>query len=193
MKSYHIDDVREENQISLEEILELFSYDETGYLIWNSRPLGFYENPIHHKRWNDFHAGQRAGTINSFGYVKVKVFGKQRSVHRIIWFIKTGEWPKGQIDHENGIRHDNRFENFRDVSGLENQRNRKFNKDNNSGFRGVYWNKNEKKWRAFIDTGKHLGYFDKFEDAVEARLNAEKEIGYHENHGKVLKLVGESK
>jgi HNH endonuclease len=189
MMAYHHEDLREENEISHDEICELFSYDEGGFLIWNTRPPEFYENPVHHKRWNDFHAGQRAGTINSFGYVKVKVFGKSRSVHRIIWFMKTGKWPEGQIDHVNGIKHDNRFENFRDVTGLENQRNRKFNKDNTSGFRGVYWNTRAKKWRAFIDTGTHLGYFDKFEDAVEARLNAEKDVGYHPNHGKVIPLI----
>ena len=46
-----------------------------------------------------------------------------------------------------------------------------------SGARGVVWLKNAKKWRAMLNfRGKHnyLGIFDTFEEAVEARQNAEK-------------------
>jgi hypothetical protein len=30
----------------------------------------------------------------------------------------------------------------------------------------------------------HLGYFDRFDDAVSARKSAEKKLGYHPNHGR---------
>ena len=60
----------------------------------------------------------------------------------------------------------------------ENQRNQKINKANNSGKTGVCLNKKNGKWRAYItimNRQKSLGHYDKFEDAVQARINAEKE------------------
>ena len=38
--------------------------------------------------------------------------------------LATGTWPNGVIDHINHIRNDNRMANLRDVSPLENRRNR---------------------------------------------------------------------
>ena len=51
------------------------------------------------------------------------------------------------------------------------------NKNNTSGCRGVSFKIDRNKWRAYIKFQRkniHLGYFDKYEDAVEARKNAEK-------------------
>ena len=53
------------------------------------------------------------------------------------------------------------------------------NKNNTSGHKGVSWNKRNKKWITYITfQGKriHLGYFDKKEDAIKARLKAEEEF-----------------
>ena len=50
------------------------------------------------------------------------------------------------------------------------------NSNNTSGFRGVSYDMNRNKWRAYIKLqykNKHLGRFDTFEDAVQARLDAE--------------------
>ena len=62
--------------------------------------------------------------------------------------------------------------------------NRKHRKDNTSGFRGVYQMKNDR-YRVDIGfKGKrfYLGTFQNFDDAVQARLNAEKMV-----HGGFLK------
>ena len=56
---------------------------------------------------------------------------------------------------------------------------RKLRSDNTSGYTGVQWNKRKGKWHALITfKGKnyHLGYFDKIEDAAEARKEAEDRI-----------------
>lgn len=47
------------------------------------------------------------------------------SAHRIAFAIMKGHWPKGEIDHINGNRSDNRWINLRDVSQSENGINRK--------------------------------------------------------------------
>lgn len=60
-------------------------------------------------------AGAVAGTPNPNGYLKSPIDKKQYSLHRLAWFFSTGAWPKGQIDHINGDRQDNRIANLRDV------------------------------------------------------------------------------
>ena len=50
--------------------------------------------------------------------------------------------------------------------------------DNKSGRKGVIWEKRRERWMAYITFQghrKHLGYYDNFESAVEAREKAEKE------------------
>lgn len=50
--------------------------------------------------------------------------------------------------------------------------------DNTSGRKGVSWNGRRHQYEAYIATSKkskkHIGWFDTFEDAVKARVNAEK-------------------
>lgn len=73
------------------------------------------------------------------------------------------------VDHINGDPLDNRRENLRIVKPIENNRNRRMNENNTTGFRGVYWYTRYSKWVARINvSGKklHLGYFtDKIEAA----------------------------
>lgn len=50
------------------------------------------------------------------------------------------------------------------------------NSNNTSGFRGVSYDKTRNKWRAYIKLqykNKNLGRFDIFEEAAQARLDAE--------------------
>lgn len=126
---------------------------------------------------------QEAGTFcKDIGYRKVRFDGRTYYTHRIIWKLLYGEDPV-EIDHINGNRSDNRITNLRSVSRLENMRNMKKMPSNTSGVAGVFWLKDRSKWRATISQ-KILGNFKKFEDAVAARKQAEKEYGYHPNHGR---------
>jgi hypothetical protein len=90
----------------------------------------------------------------------------------------TGEWPKGLIDHVNGVKDDNRFANLRVVDETGNSQNiRKPNRRNKSGFMGVIFFQN--KWRASIThKGKThwLGDFKTPEEAHEAYLIAKRKL-----------------
>lgn len=110
-------------------------------------------------------AGDVAGSINEYGYIKLRVNGKNVSAHRIIYEIHYGTIPCGMdIDHINGIRNDNRIENLRAVSKSTNSLNTAKKSNNTSGVTGVMWHKQRKKWRAqFRD--KYLGLFSTVEDA----------------------------
>jgi len=77
-------------------------------------------------------------------------------------------FPEAQyIDHANHDTLDNRRENLRPCSQSQNQGNRVINKDNKSGYKGVCWNKEKRKWEAKCKR-RHLGRFDSPEEAARA-------------------------
>lgn len=83
-------------------------------------------------------------------------------------------------DHVNGDGLDNRRSNLRDATTAENGRNRRRQSNNASGFKGVFWNKADRKWRASIGVtdGKrqHLGCFSTPEAAAQAYDEAAREM-----------------
>lgn len=89
-------------------------------------------------------------------------------MHRVIMGLTD---PKIQVDHKNGNGLDNQRENLRTATGRQNQYNQGIHRNNTSGFKGVYWQKSARKWRAFIKVrGKqvHLGLFDDPQKAAQA-------------------------
>jgi hypothetical protein len=110
--------------------------------------------------------------------------------HRAAWAITHGRWPIG-VDHINGDRSDNRLENLREADQQTNLRNASLSERNVARRIGVGWCARRQKWRARIKTDcadKHLGYFDDIDEAISARAIAERELGFHLNHGRVPPL-----
>lgn len=170
--------------ITPETLRELIDYDPlTGELTWKRRDVSYFANRQSWKRWNNRFAGEPAMRAFDRGYRKGGVNSVQLSAHRVAWAIHYGKWPSMQIDHINGIRTDNRIENLRDVSQRENGLNTKLNSANTSGVMGVTWCKARQKWQAQIACIM-IGRFETFEEAVAARKAAEREQGYHPNHGR---------
>lgn len=131
--------------------------------------------------------GAVAGYDTGRGYIGVRVFGRCQYAHRVAFILMTGREPDHQIDHINGNRCDNRWENLREVSCAENMMNRSVSRGNKSGVIGVFWNSNKSKWTAKIKKNGvdvHLGHFHDLENAKSARIEAEKAFGFHENHGR---------
>jgi len=81
--------------------------------------------------------------------------------------------PKGlEVDHINLNTLDNRMCNLRIVTHQQNQCNQPVQKNNTSGVSGVSYYPPRKKYRARIKIGQHeihLGYYEVFEQAVQAR------------------------
>lgn len=113
----------------------------------------------------------------------VKLSGKVYLHRAIAERMIGGPLGRQVVDHMNGDSLDNRRANLRVVSHMENIRNRtKLNKNNTSGHMGVRFKVERQRWQAYImlpaaggsrQKMKHLGYFEKQEDAIQARLAAE--------------------
>jgi hypothetical protein len=59
-------------------------------------------------------------------YRKVRVNGRLKMLHRVVWEEANGPIPEGLwVDHINGDIHDNRLENLRVVTPRQNAWNRK--------------------------------------------------------------------
>lgn len=120
---------------------------------------------------------RHAGGKNGNGYTIVQIFGKQFVASRLIWLIKTGHWPKHQIDHKNNRRTDNRWSNLRSATSQQNKWNARTPRHNTSGFKGVSWATRDQKWRAQIKVGdrpRSLGAFDCPREAHAAYVAAAK-------------------
>ena len=88
--------------------------------------------------------------------------------------LETCSYPI--IDHKNNKKFDNRKNNLRIANQQTNQINRKENKNNKFGIKGVSLDKRNNKYYARIMiNGKNifLGYFEDKEKAKEARDKAE--------------------
>ncbi|WP_404944690.1 HNH endonuclease [Ralstonia pickettii] len=111
--------------------------------------------------------------IGSGGYAVRHRDGKVELMHRVI----SGAADGVLVDHKNGNKLDNRRCNLRFCCHAENMRNRKISKNNKSGFKGVYQQKNF--WRAQIKYAgkKHLlGCFATPEAAHDAYCEAAKRL-----------------
>lgn len=133
---------------------------------------------------------RRLGTVGSKGYLMVQLGVKHYPLHQLAWLYMYGKFADGVVDHIDHNILNNAKGNLRDVSQLENCRNRKINVNNTSGISGVFWNKGKSKWTAGIRVdGKYtsLGNHDTLEEAILERLEANETYGFHENHGKPLR------
>ncbi|OWQ97977.1 HNH endonuclease signature motif containing protein [Sphingopyxis witflariensis] len=183
-------EANEERGVSILSLRAMLEYDPTtGLFIWRERGEGLISHEASRLGWNGRWAGSAAFlTATRQGYLSGSLASRRFFAHRVAWAIHHGTWPNGQIDHINGDKADNRIANLRVVDSVENQRNAKLRSTNTSGVMGVSWSRRDRRWNARITiagVGRHCGAFVNYEDAVAARLAAEKRVGFHPNHGRI--------
>ncbi|MGY5368299.1 HNH endonuclease [Enterobacter oligotrophicus] len=143
---------------------ECFLYDKkTGNLYWKARPRHHFKSDRSMNAINGKMAGKLAQSSLNGRYYMVSVNFKFHLCHRVVWFLHHGEWPVSDIDHINGNKLDNRIENLRETSRSQNMSNVGMQKNNSSGFIGVFWASRERKWRAVVAHNKkniNLGSYD---------------------------------
>lgn len=168
--------------LTAQRVRALLHYDSsTGLFIWRERSAEDFATDRAARSWNTRYSGSPAlHTDRGNGYLQGQIDGHIYKAHRIAWLHHHGVWPKGDIDHINGDRADNRIENLRDVSRSVNLLNKPKAATNSSGVKGVSWAQERGQWNARIGVDgfyKNLGYFDCFDAAVQARLEAEAALG----------------
>jgi hypothetical protein len=115
------------------------------------------------KKYGKYEIGSIVGNANHDGYIYIRIKGKGYAAHRLAWLLVANEDPAElEIDHIDGNRQNNSFSNLRLANRTQNNRNAKTRRDNNSGYKGVHYSKDNGKWRAVIHCDNkrtHLGYF----------------------------------
>ena len=149
--------------------------DETGLLYWRSRS----DIP---PRVDKRMAGRVAGCLcKRRGYILVGIQGVDYLAHRLVWLIVTGEFPADGLDHKDGNKQNNRFGNLRPSDQSQNMSNRGKQRNNKSGYKGVYFDKSTGRWVANIMVQKrtiYLGRYNTPEDAARAyNVSAKRHFG----------------
>jgi hypothetical protein len=79
-----------------------------------------------------------AGRRDRNGYITIRVDQVGYRAHRLAVLYMTGQWPEHDVDHHNGQRDDNRWENLRAVTTAQNRQNlRAARSDSTTGLLGV--------------------------------------------------------
>lgn len=102
--------------LTVEQLKEWLDYSqETGVFRWKKSP-----------RFN-VPAGAVAGHQVKRGHpsLLIGIGGRYYGAHRLAWLFVTGEWPRGRIDHLNGVPSENWFLNLRDATLAVNAQNRR--------------------------------------------------------------------
>lgn len=125
--------------------------------------------------WVCFKTKRSAGKY----YVHSNLNGGTVYLHRFLI-----DAPKGiQVDHIDGNPLNNCRSNLRIVTDSENKQNRhKLDNRNKSGYRGVFWNNQHKKWSAKLQINNkqyHVGHFDDVHEAGQAAAEARRQFMTH--------------
>ena len=122
-----------------------------------------------------YSVGSKVGSVNSDGYLRIMIDGRKYQSHRLAFLWMTGDWPKDEVDHIDGERMNNRWDNLREATQSQNQANSKIKSTNTSGLKGASFHKQRQKWLAQIQINsrqRFLGYFDTKEEAHESYCSA---------------------
>ena len=142
--------------LTAKKLREFLKYDpRTGVLTWIKFLNG--RVPI----------GSEAGIIWD-GYRHIKFGGKLYRAHRLAWLWMTGKWPRKNLDHRDCNGLNNRWSNLREADLSENGFNRRTSKRNTTGFKGVSFNKLQKKFEVRLQVRGVSLFLGRWPTAKEA-------------------------
>jgi len=158
-------------------------------------PSGLAWLPRKNMQFNSYCANKAAGgqhksTVNQYKSwvvpISYKNNKKNYTCSRIIFLLQNGYLTEGkQVDHKDGNSLNNKVNNLRESTFAQNQHNRKIQKNNTSGHKGVYWHKKSGKWMVRMRKNGKAYYFGTYtnkEDAIKVAIEARKKL--HGNFGR---------
>lgn len=151
------------------DVCSFFACDADGHLTWKVRT------------GRRAKVGDAAGCLRPDGYLAVRCLGWLYLAHHLVWAITYRVWPTGDIDHIDGVRHNNSPQNLRDVTHSVNMQNRKgANSNSATGVLGVQHARPNGRGPVAVlkvnGKSRHLGTFDTIEAASAARLAASRRL-----------------
>jgi hypothetical protein len=156
---------RQASNLTHARIVELFDYDAaTGNLIWKST----YSNRIK--------VGDVAGSVASNGRRYTSVDGEHQMVHRLVWFLHKGQWPRHNLAPIDGDHLNTRIENLVEQTPSETAKKGGLRSTNKTGVKGVTWDA-EKKEYAVYGYVDGRSKFDSRHKTLEAATVAAKRVG----------------
>lgn len=154
--------------LTQEQVHHLFLYDpETGMFALRKKKSGRK-------------IGSRPGW-NDGPYRRIWIDGSWYYEHHLAWIYMTGDWVISGIDHQNRDGLDNRWANLRLATASQQMANRKRNKNNKTGYRGVRLKTDKPRAHPYearlMVNGKvrNLGFFATAEEAHAAYVKAARE------------------
>lgn len=111
------------------------------------------------------------GSYDKDGYLIIKIKGKQYKAHRLVYAIRHGKLPVGELDHINRVRVDNRIENLRLSDRTSNVRNSYVKPNKDTGVRGVHFDSSTKGLKSNYTTrlGGKTYRFKTLQEAIDKR------------------------
>lgn len=159
-------------QLTANRLRELLHYEPaTGWFTWRVNTA--VSKP-----------GERAGNLHGFGYRQIGLDYKKYLEHILAFLYMTDAWPDGDVDHKNGLKDDNRWDNLIVATKSENNHNKGMLRRNKTGIVGVH--KHGNKYRARLQVaGKNidLGMHNSIEEAKVARDKALAQHGIRGREG----------
>lgn len=153
-------------------------WDVVGLLRWAIRNDGNHDmeiklfgGEIAHVSREDGTLAKRASWHLNNGYAAAVIDGGTVYLHQLVLPAPPGY----EVDHRDGNKLNNRRSNLRLVTRSQQMMNTRLRTDNKSGFRGVSWDEQTKKWRArLVFEGKthNLGRFDTEMEAASVYAEA---------------------
>ena len=117
-------------------------------------------------------AGTLAGSTYQGGHRHIMVDNTTYLASRLAWLYMTGTMPAATIDHENRNPADDRIDNLRPATMLQQSGNQKQRSDSTTPYKGV--KRNGPNWAARL-SGNHIGQFRTPKKAARAYDKAARE------------------
>ncbi len=133
--------------------------------------------------------GKPAFNCPDAGYLTGKFQQVKIRAHQAAWAIHYGIWPTFSIDHDDGVRSNNRIANLVKATGSINQKNKAPYSKKSKLPTGVSFDQKAKSkpYRARIGDNyqyRLIGSFDTAQAAHQAYLTEAVKLGYSKRHGR---------
>ena len=136
---------------------------------------------INHYKWYAHWGGNTFYAVRNFRMKNGK--RKMIMMHRVIMKPPSNK----EIDHIDGDGLNNQRNNLRICSHKQNLRNQGIPKNNTSGFKGVVWDKRDRRWRAQIRVNYKNIRLGSFKSKIEAHKEVVKAYKkYHKEFSRIL-------